>query len=84
MAKEAHMKYRGYYIDHVVLDSKEEIDRFVKEQGIKNLKRLNGIMHTYTDSGMIMTACNEACRVERFLHDECGMAWDEIEALEVA
>lgn len=75
------MKYRGYYIDHVVFNSREEIDERIKQDNIKKLKQFNRLMETYTDKGMIMSACREACRIERVLHDECGMTWDAIEEI---
>ncbi len=74
------MKYRGFYIDHVVYNSKEEIDAHLKEQAVKRFKNSVWLFWKNMDmeSSIYSTTCGEV------LHDEFGMDWSEIEELETA
>lgn len=73
-------KYIGYYIDGVYFNHKCEIDNFIKEQSIERYKMLvkmfanNSIME-------ISIACSDAAD---FLHNECGLSYEEIEQIEIS
>lgn len=72
-------KHRGYYIDHIYFNSKEEIDNFIKKQAIDRFIQLH--QHFVKHPTMEMSiACSE--QAER-LHDQFGFEWDEIEELEI-
>ena len=78
------IKYRGYYIDHVVFNNKADIDNYIKDSLIARIKKLTKLMFGSSDAGYMM-ACSEQISVcERALHNDCGMGWAEIEALEIA
>lgn len=77
-------QYKGYYIDHAVFNSKEDIDTFIKANLIKKVAMLNKMMRNYTDPGMMMAACAEMTNIERVLMSEYGMTAAEIEEIELA
>ena len=76
------MKYKGFYIDHVIFNSKQEIDEHIKSDNIKKMQKLIRMGLNYSDAGMTMAAFAEADRVARFLVSECGMTYSEVEALQ--
>ena len=73
------MKYRGYYIDHVVFRTKSDIDAFVKDQAIKHYKTLCKM----SSKNPSMELCAMMRPVAHNLHDEFGLSYDEIEAIEI-
>lgn len=73
-------KYKGYFIDHVIFNSKEDIDRFVKNQAIESYKtacKLFAEKHTME----ISIYCDEKAD---YLHKEFGMTYAEIEQIEIS
>jgi len=81
-------KYRGYYIDHVVFNSKKDIDEHVKNELIAGIKKYIKLMFApsssrYSDAE-IMKLSSWISDKEKVLHDEFGMSYDEIENLEYA
>ena len=72
-------KYKGYYIDHVVFNSKADIDTFIKEETIAKYKKL-AKMFSQKPSMELVTYMQPYMAK---LHDECGLSYDEIEALEI-
>lgn len=70
-------KYRGYYIDGVVFNSKEEIDEFAKAQAIRTYK---AACEHFTECPSVEAAlfCDEKAQ---YLVENFGMDWDEIEAM---
>lgn len=77
-------EYRGYTIDRVFFNSKEEIDSFIRERAIKRLQNFTSLMLSYSDPGMKMAAIAEADRISEYLVSECGMTWEEVEGVEFA
>ena len=73
-------KYRGYYIDGVVFNSKSEIDEFVKKAIIDKARQFNRMLmcKRYTESQMIQISDEITIR-ERRLHDEFNMSYEDIE-----
>ena len=75
-------QYKGYYIDHVIFNTKKEIDEKIKSDGIKAMQKFVRMGLNASDAGYMMAAFKEADNRARFLHDQCGMEWGEIEALQ--
>ena len=73
-------QYRGYYIDKVIFNSKEEIDAFIKKQTIEKYQQLCRMFAK--DASMALVAMMHP--YETRLHDEFGLSYEEIEALEIA
>ena len=74
-------QYKGYYIDHVVFDSEADIDARVKSDLIKRMQKLNRMAIENVSYALVAVA--EAMRCANRLHDEYGMSYVEIEALEI-
>lgn len=72
-------QYKGYYIDHVVFNSEAEIDNFIKKQAVEGYKALCTMFANKPSMELSAMMCDKA----KFLH-ECGLGYDEIEALEAA
>jgi hypothetical protein len=72
-------QYRGYYIDRVIFNSKEEIDSHIKAQAIESY--IQAIRFFLKDS--TMEASIFADHKAEYLHSECGMDWSEIEEIEI-
>lgn len=72
-------KYKGYYIDQVIFNSKEEIDAFIKKQTIDKYKMLCK-MFAENASMELITIMQP---YEDRLHNEFGLSYEEIEALEI-
>ena len=75
-------RYKGYYIDHVVFNSKKDIDAFVKQSIIDKIKQFNKMMLSsrYSDAEKIQLVSMISDR-ERRLHEEFEMSWDDIEKI---
>lgn len=71
-------KYKGYYIDHVYFNSKKDIDEHCKKQAIDHFIKLNRLFANKA-SMELSIECSESAR---FLHQEYGLSYEEIEALE--
>lgn len=72
--------YKGYYIDHVCFNSKEDIDNFLKEQAVERFIKLNKYFsdHSTMEASIL---CSDQSLV---LHNTFGFSWEEIEAMELA
>lgn len=72
-------QYKGYYIDNIQFNSKEEIDEFIKSQAVnaycKSVK--------YFANHPSMEASSIASDKAQRLVDEFGFSWGEVEALEI-
>lgn len=73
------IKYRGYYIDKVVFNSKAEIDKFVEEQAVERFKNLA----QYFAKRPTMKASRLCILQMNILHDDFGYSWERIEQLEI-
>lgn len=72
-------KYRGYYIDSVIYRSESEIDEAIKQNAIERYKTLNKLF-----AKRASVECAALCAEQaRYLHDECGLSYEEIEELEI-
>jgi hypothetical protein len=73
-------QYKGYYIDHIVFNSKTDIDNFIKEQAIDRYKMMCR-MFAQDDAGMELSILMSE-QADR-LHNQFGMDYNEIEAIEI-
>lgn len=74
------MKYKGYYIDKVVFNSKEDIDIFLKEQAVKAFR--DAVWLFWKSPSMEASIFQD--KAAEKLNREFGMAWADIEELEIA
>lgn len=72
-------KYKGYYIDHVIFHSKAEIDNFIKNQAIDRYKMMCRMFAN--DGGMELSIIMSDHA--DYMHNVCGMDYNEIEAIEI-
>ena len=72
------MKYKGYYIDHVIFNSKEDIDRFILNQAIEAYKMAVKMFMDDHSMASSVFADRKADTLNRL-----GMTWEEIEAIEI-
>jgi hypothetical protein len=73
-------QYKGYYIDHIIFNSKADIDNFRKEQAINRYKMMCE-MFARQDAGMELSILMSE-QADR-LHNEFGMDYNEIENIEI-
>ena len=76
-------KYRGYYIDHVVFNSKKDIDEHIKNELIAGVKKLMKMfLNTrYTAEEKMFISASITAK-EQALQKECGLTGAEIEEIE--
>lgn len=73
------IQYKGYYIDHVIFDSKQDIDDFLKERAISAYKiAVQFYMEKRTNA--VAQIVDEKAE---YLVKHYGFSWDEIEAMEI-
>ncbi len=72
-------KYRGYYIDGVYFNSKEDIDKFIEEQAVLKFKKYNKYFseHPSMEASML---CSQQSDI---LHNQFGYSYERIEELEL-
>lgn len=73
-------KYRNYYIDNVIFNSKEDIDRFIKAQAIESYKRACKRFSEKPSMEMSIFCSEKA----EYLHRVIGLSWEEIEEIEIS
>ena len=73
-------QYKGYYIDHIIFNSKADIDNHIKEQAIDRYKMMCR-MFAREDAGMELSIMMSE-QADR-LHNQFGMDYNEIEAIEI-
>ena len=73
-------QYKGYYIDHIIFNSKADIDNFIKEQAINRYKMMCR-MFARQDSGMELSILMS--EQADLLHNQFGMDYNEIESIEI-
>lgn len=70
-------QYKGYYIDHVIFNSKADIDAHIKAQAIESYKRAAELFDTHKT---IENAYYIDQLAERLIN-QFGMTWEEVEAI---
>ena len=73
-------QYKGYYIDHIIFNSKADIDTFRKEQAIDRYKMMCR-MFARQDAGMELSILMS--EQADLLHNQFGMDYNEIEVIEI-
>lgn len=72
--------YKGYYIDHIIFNTTEEIDNFIKNQNVEHFVNLNK-MFTERPSIELSLMCSEQAD---YLHNSFGFSYEELEELETS
>lgn len=72
-------QYRGYYIDHIFFSSEADIDNHIKEQAISRYKMM---CRKFADNSS-MELCAIMSKHADYMHNDCGMDYNEIEAIEI-
>lgn len=72
-------QYKGYYIDHIVFNSKAEIDNHIKEKAIDRYKMMCRMFARDSSMELSILMSEQADR----LHNQFGMDYNEIEAIEI-
>lgn len=72
------VKYRGYYIDHVIFDSKKEIDDFLEKKAVWSYKNSLSLFLLHPDFEHARYSDEKA----RELIDHHGYSWEQIDKLE--
>lgn len=77
-------RYKGYYIDGVVFNSKADIDNMIKEETIKKIRMFHDMLFKFEKRYTVpeqLKICEEISIREKRLHDEYGMSWEDIEEI---
>ena len=72
-------KYKGYYIDHIGFNSKQEIDEFIKAQAVERFRWLCRYFADHPSMEASIICDNQA----QHLHDCFDFDWDTIEKIEI-
>ena len=72
-------QYKGYYIDHIIFNSKADIDNFIKEQAIDRYKMM---CRMFADNSTMELSIIMSEHADK-LHNEFGMEYNEIENIEI-
>lgn len=72
-------KYKGYYIDKVIFNNKQEIDDFIKKQAIYAYKTSVKLFSEHC-TFEISIYCDKKAEV---LVNQFGFSWEQIEELEI-
>ena len=74
------INYKGYYIDNITFNSKEEIDNFLEEQAVKAYKQAVELFAVHPDMEHSAYADDRA----EYLVSQFGYTWEQVEELEIA
>lgn len=72
-------QYKGYFVDHIVFDNKQDIDEHIKAQAIETYKRA---IRYFLEKGDMETSIYADEKAE-YLVSQCGMTWEQVEAIEI-
>ena len=72
--------YKGYYIDGVVFNSKQDIDNFLKEWAIKDYKMAVEMFVNCANLANSLWASEKAERLVKY-H---GFTWEQVEDIEIS
>ena len=73
-------QYKGYYIDKMIFNTKQEIDNFIKKQAIERYQMFCKMFAKNADEALAAIMMQH----EDKLHNEFGLTYEEIEQLEIA
>ena len=73
-------QYKGYYVDHIYFNSKDEIDAHIKKKAVEEYQRRIRYFadHSTMEASIL---CTEQADL---LHNNFDFSYEEIEALEIA
>lgn len=73
-------QYKGYYIDNIYFNSKDEIDAYINQEAVEEYQRR---IRYFADHSTIEASifCSEQADL---LHNNFGFSYEEIEAIEIA
>ena len=73
-------QYKGYYIDNIYFNSKDEIDAYIKQEAVEEYQRR---IRYFADHSTMEASifCSEQADL---LHNNFGFSYEEIEAIEIA
>ena len=72
-------QYKGYYIDHVIFNSKDEIDDYLKQSAINTYRTA---CKWFAEQPCMESAKYAADKADA-LHTVHGLTWTEIEEIEI-
>lgn len=72
-------KYRGYYIDNVIFNSKEDIDKFIESEAINAYRQ----SVEYFARHQTVEASNYSNNKAEELVSMFGYTWEQVEAIEI-
>lgn len=72
--------YKGYYIDGVIFHNEKEVDEFRKNQAVEAYKTAIRMFEEHSDMEHSIFADEKA----EILHNQFGLDWNEIEAIEIS
>lgn len=72
-------QYKGYYIDGVIFNSKEEIYEHIKNELVRSYKNHCELFATVDCNAAMASACDEIA--EKLVNDY-GFTWEELDEIE--
>ena len=72
-------QYRGYFVDHVIFNSTEDIDNFIKSEAVAAYKKAVRYFADHCN----MAASTYADEKAENLVNNFGFTWEEVEAIEI-
>jgi hypothetical protein len=72
-------KYKGYYIDHIYFNSKEEIDEFIKSEAVNAYRKS---VEYFANHPSMEASSYSSDKADRLVN-EFGFSWEEVEAIEI-
>ena len=73
-------QYKGYYIDHIYFNSKDEIDAYIKQKAVEEYQRIIRYFANHSTMEVSIFCIEQA----DLLHNNFGFSYEEIEAIEIA
>lgn len=73
-------QYKGYFIDHVIFNSKADIDRFIEEQAVEAYKTA---VYVFAIRGTMEASIYMMEKAE-VLVKQYGYTWDQVEEIEIS
>ena len=72
-------QYKGYYIDNVIFNSKEDIDKFIESEAVNAYRK----SVEYFASHPTMEASSYSSDKAEVLVNKFGYTWEQVEAIEI-
>lgn len=72
-------QYKGYFIDHIIFNSKQDIDNHIEKMAVEAYKKACWLFN----KDRSMEASIYADEKAEYLVEHFGYTWDQIEAIEI-